>query len=140
MSDDPEDFETRTPLPQSLAALVERLHSSCSERHSAERLELERFRVGLVGEDGKNGRLGALTVSVTGIRKSLIAIAMVAFGSCGGWIWRLDDAGETRGVERNRLDQVERAAIEMHNTIEQLRAEVWRIRYQQPVAPAGVTP
>ena len=129
MPDDPENFETRTP--------AERLRLSCSERHSAERLELERFRVGLVGADGKNGTIGTLRASVASLRRALITgritIGTLALGSCGVWLSRIYDAGQSRGAELNRLEQVE-------SSLKELRAAVWVVRSVPPAPPAGDQP
>lgn len=78
------------------------------------------------GADGTNGKLSVLRSDVGAIRKWIAAVAMVALTGAAGFVKNVFDAGEARGAERIRLEQVERTLQEVRADLAQMRAERWR--------------
>lgn len=106
-------------------------------------VEHERHRVDLVGLSGKDGQLGEVRKTSTGLRAILVALAFAALGSVGLAAKALHESGSESGAESQRINALEAQAATrdaalaaLRATLDSLNAIVWRRALTPPAAPA----
>ena len=121
-------FRLAEPLDKNQRAMGSRLGCHLEEHDDQLRTQ-ERRLDRIEGADGTNGKIGTLGGKVSAINKWIAAVGMVALTGAAGAIKTVFDAGEARGADRIRLEQVERTLQEVRADFAQFRADTWRNRF-----------
>jgi hypothetical protein len=95
-----------------------------------EREERKAFEADLVGKSGTNGKLGSLRSQLGIVRAVVAAVGVAALSGLGAGISAVNKLGEQRGIERARLEILERQVTENTLAVKSLTiwSEVLRLR------------
>ncbi len=99
-----------------------------------EREERKAFEADLVGKSGTNGKFGTLRGQLGIVRAVVVAVGLAALGGLGTGIAAVYRAGEQRGIEKARIDAIERSVTDNAAALKTLTiwSEVMRLRLFKP--------
>lgn len=121
-----EDYHSVTPIEGvPIGSPLDQLHRE-GYVHGRELDKLLIWKIGLVGEKGDNGTVGAIKKDIAWAKRLVGTAIIAALAAVGGWISQIYTKGQEDGAQRLRMEILEKRIESLTADHNQIRMQMWQ--------------